>query len=158
MTDTAQLLQALQEIITMQEGEEYIRDENDIFHLEKPSTWSLGSLAKALPSSTKDNSEGEQDADSEDQDKILDYDKVIKRLVIHDKDQPESKDTPYFNHQAFFANLKHYESQSRETDGTFGKSLLYGEVVTSTNTLLEKYLPSQNPNPAKLTLAGTPRY
>ncbi len=158
MSDTAQLLEALQEIITVQEGEEYIKDENDTFHLEKPSTWSLGSLAKALPSSTKDKSEGEQDADAEDQDKILDYDKVIKRLVIHDKDQPESKDTPYFNHQAFFANLKHYESQSRESDGTFGKNILYGEVVTSTNTLLEKYLPSPNPLPSKLTLAGTPRY
>ncbi|KAL8898918.1 MAG: hypothetical protein Q9207_006459 [Kuettlingeria erythrocarpa] len=138
VSDTAHLLEVLQEIITVQEGEEYIRDENDIFHLEKPSAWSLGSFAKSLPSSTKEESEGEQDADAEDQDKIIDYDKVIKRLVIHDKDQPESKDTPYFNHQAFFANLKHYESQSRESDGTFGKNILYGEVVTSTNTLLEK--------------------
>ncbi|KAL8748253.1 MAG: hypothetical protein Q9184_007464, partial [Pyrenodesmia sp. 2 TL-2023] len=138
VSDTAQLLESLQDIITMQDGEEYIKDENDTFHLEKPSTWSLGSFAKALPGSTKENSEGEEDGDAEDQDKIIDYDKLVKRLVVHDKDQPESKDTPYFNHQAFFANLKHYESQSRETDGTFGKNLLYGEVVTSTNTLLEK--------------------
>ncbi|KAI4125198.1 MAG: hypothetical protein LQ338_004398 [Usnochroma carphineum] len=140
-TDTVKLVEALRDIITMQEGEEYIRDENDVFHLEKPSTWSLSSIANALPGTVKNDREQEQEqeqGDVEDQDKIIDYDKVVKRLVIHDKDQPESKDTPYFNHQAFFSNLKHYESQSRGSDRTFGKNLLYGEVVTSTNTMLEK--------------------
>lgn len=137
-SETAKLLEALQDIITMQDGEEYIKDENDIFYLEKPSTWSLGSIASVLPGATKQDTTDKKDEEAEDQDRIVDYDKVVKRLVIHDKDQPESKDTPYFNHQAFFANLKHYESQSRESDGLFGRSILYGEVVTSTNTLLEK--------------------
>ncbi|KAL8651938.1 MAG: hypothetical protein Q9210_002975 [Variospora velana] len=138
VSDTAQLLETLQELITMQNGEEYIKDENDTFHLEKPSRWSLGSIANALPNTTKNKSEKSENEDPEDQDKIIDYDKIVKRLIIHEKDQPESKDTPYFNHQAFFANLKHYETLSRESDGTFGKNLLYGEVVTSTNTMLEK--------------------
>lgn len=153
-SDTATLLEALRELISMQDGEEYIKDENDIFHLEKPSTWSLGSIVDALPGAATKNSKDKQNEEAEDQDRIVDYDKVVKRLVIHDKDQPESKDTPYFNHQAFFANLKHYESQSRECDGTFGKNLLYGEVVTSTNTMLEKYLLSQASGQATLNLLG----
>ncbi|KAL8944001.1 MAG: hypothetical protein Q9216_000710 [Gyalolechia sp. 2 TL-2023] len=149
VSHTANLVQTLEDIITMQDGEEYIRDENDVFHLEKPATWSLGSLANALPDSTREDPGGELSGNAEDQDKIIDYNKIVKRLMIHDKDLPESKDTPYFNHQAFFANLTHYESQSRESDGTFGKNLLYGEVVTSTNTMLEKYRPLRHePNRA----------
>ncbi|KAL8835714.1 MAG: hypothetical protein Q9170_003216, partial [Blastenia crenularia] len=137
VSDTKKLVEALADIVTMQEGEEYIRDDNDIFHLENPSSWSLGSLADALPTQ-KTNSKDEQCDKAEDQDKIIDHDKVVKRLLVHDKNQPESKDTPSFNHQAFFANLEHYEGQSRKCDGRFGKNLLYGEVVTSTNTMLEK--------------------
>lgn len=144
VSDTAKLMEALQDIITVQDGEEYIRDENDIFHLEKPATWSLASLGHTLPGATEKDPEGEQSENAEDQDKMIDYNEIVKRLVIHDKDQPESKDTPYFNHQAFFANLKHYESQSRESGETFGKNILYGEVVTSTNTMLEKYIPQQH--------------
>ncbi|KAL9595690.1 MAG: hypothetical protein Q9219_006286 [cf. Caloplaca sp. 3 TL-2023] len=137
-SDTAKLVESLQDIITMQDGEEYIKDENDIFHLEKPATWSLGALSNVLPSMTQQDSANENRDTTEDQGKIIDYNEVVKRLVIHLKDQPESKDTPYFNHQAFFANLKHYESQSREASEAFGKRILYGEVVTSTNTMLEK--------------------
>lgn len=84
------------------------------------------------------SSEQREEENEDDQEKIIDYDKIVKRLVIHDADQPASKDTPYFNHHAYVANLKHYESQSRGSGRTFGKELLYGEVVTSTNTLLEK--------------------
>lgn len=136
--DTSRLIEALRDIIAEQDGEEYIVDENDTFHLEKPSRWSLGSIADALPSMTDGSSEQREEENGDDQEKIIDYDKIVKRLVIHDADQPESKDTPYFNHHAYVANLKHYESQSRGSGRTFGKELLYGEVVTSTNTLLEK--------------------
>ncbi|KAL8731151.1 MAG: hypothetical protein Q9181_004398 [Wetmoreana brouardii] len=136
--DTSQLVEALEDIISLQDGEEYIKDENDIFHLEKSSTWSLSSIADTLSSITGNRSENQSNSDSESQDKIIDYNKLIKRLLIHDKEQPESKDTPYFNHHAYFANLKQYQNDSQESDMTFGKNLLYGEVVTSTNTMLEK--------------------
>ncbi len=94
-------------------------------------------MVDELPS-TPDGKFDSQKENEGDEEKIIDYDKIVKRLLIHDKDQPESKDTPYFNHHAYVANLKHYESQSRGIGRTFGKELLYGEVVTSTNTLLEK--------------------
>ena len=133
---TSEVMEALHEIITEEDGEEYIKDENDTFHLEIPSAWSLGSVSEALSKTkTKKTNEG---LDSED--RIVDYSTIVKRLVVHGKDLPPSKETPYFNHHAFFANLQHYQAQAQGTDtqSSFGKTLMYGEVVTSTNTMLEK--------------------
>lgn len=130
-SSSSEVVAALEEIITVEDGEEYIKDDNDTFHIEIPSAWSSGSAV------TK---KGEAEADGNDnEDKILNYSTIIKRIVVHEKEHPESKETPYFNHHAFFANLSQYQSQSEEENGDFGVHLLYGEVVTSTNTILEKY-------------------
>lgn len=126
---------SLEEIIIMQDGEEYIKDENDTFHLEKPSAWSFGSVLNALP--VADDVKADQG--TSDDDRIIDYNKVIKRLVMHEGAPPASKETPYFNHDAFYANLKHYQSRTEGGENNFGSQILYGEVVTSTNTMLEKY-------------------
>lgn len=134
--DTSELVASLQEIISIQDGEEYIKDENDVFRLEKPSSWSLSSILNALPGVSVPKTDGVDD----DVDRLRDYDTAVKRVVIHEDKYPAGKETPYFNHHAFFANLKHYQSALKETDGVFGKHLLYGEVVTSTNTMLEKYV------------------
>ena len=134
---TSEIMAGLQEIISKADGEEYIKDDNDTFRLENLSAWSLGSLAKTLTGeSSKDT-----DVDDDDEDRIIDYNAVVKRLVVHGKEFPSSKETPYFNHDAFYANLRHYENKNRELKDGFGHNLLYGEVVTSTNTLLEKYQP-----------------
>lgn len=132
---TSNIMAGLQEIISIADGEEYIKDDNDTFHLEKPSAWSLGSLAKALTGETSEKT----DHGDDDEDRIIDYNSVIKRMVVHEKEPPPSKETPYFNHDAFYANLKNYESKTPETKDGFGNNILYGEVVTSTNTMLEKY-------------------
>ena len=132
-SNVSSLLSSLKDIITIEDGEEYIKGENDVFHLHRPSTWSTESLASALG----DSKETEQNEGRKDEAGSLDYNKVIKRIEVHDKQYPPCKMTPYFNHQAFYANLKHYQSQSKEA-GRFGNHMLYGEVVTSTNTMLEK--------------------
>ncbi len=132
---TSDIMAGLQEIVSVADGEEYIKDDNDTFHLEKPSAWSLGTLAKALNGERSEKTDGDDD----NEDRIIDYNAVIKRLIVHEKDPPASKETPYFNHDSFYANLRHYESKSQEAKGGFGSNLLYGEVVTSTNTILEKY-------------------
>ena len=132
---TSDIMSALQEIVSIADGEEYIKDENDTFHLEKPSAWSLGSPAKSLSG----ESSKKTDDDDDDEDRIIDYNTVLKRLVVHEKEPPLSKETPYFNHDAFYTNLKHYESKTHEAKHGFGNNILYGEVVTSTNTILEKY-------------------
>ena len=132
---TSKMMADLQEIITIVDGEEYIKDDNDTFHLEKPSAWSLGSIADALPAVSSEKTD--EGGDAEDRD--IDYNAVVKRLVVHDKEPPQSKETPYFNHDSFFANLEHYETRTKGCGDNIGKSFMYGEVVTSTNTILEKY-------------------
>ena len=134
---TAEIMKSLQEIIITVEGEEYIKDENDTFHLEKPSAWSFTSISDALPNAKRELTD---DVDVTD-DRDIDYNTVVKRLIVHEKKPPPRKETPYFNHDAFFANLKHYYAQTQTDRDEFGKNVLYGEVVTSTNTLLEKYRP-----------------
>ena len=132
---TSELVASFADIISIQDGQEYIEDENDKFCIARSSTWSLSSIANALHTSEGDKTETEAD-----QDRILDYSQITKNVLIHDQDVPQSKQTPYFNHHAFFANLRHFQSTSREGEDAFGKHLLYGEVVTSTNTILEKYI------------------
>lgn len=131
---TSELVASLADIICWKDGSEYIEDENDTFCLERTSAWSLGSMASALPH------EEDEKADTKftDEDRIIDYNTVTKYIVLHEEGAPQSKDTPYFNHQAYFANLKHFQLNSSEAGAELGKHVLYGEVVTSTNTLLEK--------------------
>lgn len=133
-SDTGKIIDALRDIITTEDGEEYIRDENDTFHLEKPSAWSLRSLSEALSGNSRENADHDDGAE----DRILDYSTITKRLIVHDKEHPAGKETPYFNHHAYYSNLKHYQSISKNIDPDFGRNLLYGEVITSTNTMLEK--------------------
>lgn len=131
--EAAKLVASLQEIITTEDGDEYLKDNNDKFRIEKPSSLNLGGLAAALPGSAEQKTNQEAAAE----DRIVDYNSIVKPMVLHE-DFPESKITPYFNHHAFYASLKEYRSQSREPSQNFGSHLMYGEVVTSTNTLLEK--------------------
>lgn len=125
----SEVVASLDDIITVEDDEEYIKDDNDTFRIEKPSSWSV----------PEKKNESTEDDDEANEGRILNYSTIIKRIVVHDKEYPASKETPYFNHHAYFANLKHYRSESGEEENEFGQQILYGEVVTSTNTILEKY-------------------
>lgn len=133
---TVGVMSSLSHLIEKDEhDQEFLKDDNDTFHIIKPSTWKMGDLAKALPS----EADGQEPADQVDgsSDRVVDYNTVMKHIVAHEDDYPESKATPYFNHHTFYSNLLHYQSQVPGASN-FGTHLLYGEVVTSTNTLLEK--------------------
>lgn len=131
-SQASEVVASLDDIITTEDGEDYIKDDNDTFLIENPSAWSCGSHDfNAREEKLTDNDTNE--------DRVLNYSTILKRIVVHDQGYPESKETPYFNHHAFFSNLKHYQLQSSEDSETFGEHILYGEVVTSTNTILEKY-------------------
>ena len=133
-TSISTLASSLSEVITIDGDQGTIKAENDTFAIERASTFNLASLEDELPSKPQ----AEQNVLDGQEDKMVDHDKVVKRLVLHESTLPETKETPYFNHHAFFANLRHYQGMSRTTDPSFGKMLLYGEVVTSTSTLLDK--------------------
>ncbi|KAF4553669.1 Biotin-protein ligase-like protein [Elsinoe fawcettii] len=138
------ITQSLSEVITADGSDQLIKAEHDTFLLEQDGTWSISNLKKALPTSVQSLVGGpdvrtEQSATGvEEENKIVDYDEVVKRIVLHHAGVPESKETPYFNHNAFFANLEYIGTRIKNSSQTFGQTLIYGEVVTSTNTLLEK--------------------
>ncbi|EXJ80802.1 biotin apo-protein ligase [Capronia epimyces CBS 606.96] len=134
--DTASVVSSLGHLIDKDEhGEEFIKDENDTFYLVKAPAWKLDELAKALPSQMETKESADQGHGSSD--RIIDYSTVAKQVLVYDNDHPQSQSTPYFNHRTFYASLQKYQSQTPGTS-SFGTHLLYGEVVTSTNTLLEK--------------------
>ncbi|KAI5238701.1 biotin holocarboxylase synthetase [Aureobasidium subglaciale] len=156
-SDISEIVSSWTEVVEEVDGEHVIKGENDTFRLEKQSgpwksdsssTLSLQKIADALPAVVKDalptaltgstSNTAEKEGTKQDTG-IVDYDKVIKNLLIHDTSLPDTKQTPYFNHHAYFSNLAHYKSRHHHnTSESFGNTLLYGEVVTSTNTLLEK--------------------
>ena len=125
---------SLEDIISTEDGHQIIRDDNDTFFIEQASAWSWDGVADTLPRT--EDVDADEEAPSED--RILDYRTITKQIVVHDENVPQTRATPSFNHQAYFSNLKQYQSTSRRVQIDFGKHILYGEVVTSTNTLLEK--------------------
>jgi biotin--protein ligase len=128
--EVGELLHSWNEIIVKEKDEELIRGENDTFQLETPeSRWSMAGLKDALVSGSDD-----QGAST---DSITGHSKVVKHIVPHDNAWPETKETPYFNHAVFYSSLQEFRETDREAE-EWGDIFMYGEVVTSTNTLLDK--------------------
>jgi biotin--protein ligase len=158
--DVAELLASWHEVATVIDGVEYVQAENDTFHVENSVMVGMGELTMATEPVVPDavpcasvvsvaNGLGGHDAMAKTPeldsskgptsgDKIIDYDKVIKRIATHERTLPSHRETPSFNHEAYYANLAYYQSKTSLSEPCFGTHLLYGEVVTSTNTLLEK--------------------
>lgn len=152
-TELPQFLGDLADIIVRDEnGKEMIKGANDTFMLERASgIFSVGKLKDAissvLPSSIAPPSTGgsaddaasrENQVSQSDKGMTLDYDKVVKRIFVHEEGFPSAKETPYFNFAAYYANWAAYVRNTNGTEGIFGKNIIYGEVVTSTSTLLDK--------------------
>ncbi|KAK5654671.1 hypothetical protein OQA88_6994 [Cercophora sp. LCS_1] len=134
-TDVGELLHSFEDIITREDGEEYIKGEADLFHLEKPdSRWSMAALNQALAneysSTRKTTGRGTPDPTAE-------YVQIPKSVVSHETAWPEPKETPCFNHSVFYSNLRHFRKAEPQAE-EWGNVFMYGEVVTSTNSLLEK--------------------
>lgn len=142
------MLRSLQETSAIIDSEEYIKAEQDTFLLRRPeSIWSMTSLTRAaVDIATSVASSDEQDhraqaaknMDGTAED-ANDYSQIVKTLVAHDNGIPRSDTTPYFNLERYYEALLHYRQLTHtSSDPHFGSPLLYGEVVTSTSTLLEK--------------------
>ena len=136
-THVGELLYTWESIMDKEDGEELIRAENDVFHVEKTeSRWSLSGLKNAI---VGDGATSQKESVSESDDSgIVDYNAVVKTVVPHENAWPDSKETPNFNHALYYASLKEYR-QIEDDAEDWGDVLMYGDVVTSTNTLLEKY-------------------
>lgn len=127
----SELLYGLQDSIDREHGQDLVKGEADTFRLRsKDSTWNLKDLREALPDAGA--TAPELDAHG-----VPDYKSVTKDIVVHDKQLPDEKLTPRFNHKLFFSSLQQFQSIEKDAR-EWGNALLYGDVVTSTNVLLEK--------------------
>ncbi|CAG7562099.1 unnamed protein product [Fusarium equiseti] len=145
-TGVSELLTDWSDIINKEDGEEWIRAETDSFHIQNEDTiWSLEGLQQSLPDT---NESGISENGS------IDYSKITKKIVPHEKGLPHPKLTPHFNHGLFFSSLKRYR-QIEPTARNWGDVLMYGEVVTSTNTMLEKNPKLMPKLPSGFTVSAT---
>lgn len=119
-----------------------IKGENDTFIIEQPG-WNLQAIVRAVEQIIPSATTG------------LDYSNVSKHIVAHEHTQPNIKETSHFNHDAYYSHLMHFQEQTRGHASLFGSHLLYGEVVTSTSTLLEKNISLLSTLPTGLTMTAT---
>lgn len=115
----------------------YIRCEKDSFRISKSlssqSTLRLRDITRAildtmLPSTSQKDSQLSQNATDHNE-----LDEAIKDIVIVDQTDSSQHESPKFDTSLFLSHL----NRSSETM-TMGDPLLYGEVVTSTSTILER--------------------
>jgi biotin---protein ligase len=141
------LLLSWREIVTKSPaGQLFIASENDTFYIRNPHS-SLTECAQASSSppdsldlsslSISDPAEHEAETASGVDRIQVDYDAILKHIIVHTTDFPPYKETPDFNHALYYNSLSRFTGPQRKRS-TFGQYLLYGAVVTSTSTLLEK--------------------
>jgi biotin--protein ligase len=120
--DIAHLVDRLQAITTISDSTTKIIGENDTFILHNGplSSFSPAELADALSLEETE-----------------DLNKVPKTLQYHTT-TTDLPSTPFFSHSLFYNALSTYRSSSRSSPSQFGTFMLYGETITSTNTMLDK--------------------
>lgn len=133
------LLCAWEDVMDRQDGTECIRGEADSFQIQ---TWDasleLDGLRHSLPDAAEELPVGD--------DGHVDFAAVTKTIVAHESALPPPDSTPRFNHELYYSSLRRF--QAVEADAAdWGSVLLYGEVVTSTNSLLDKSVLSHTPRP-----------
>ncbi|KAK9353475.1 biotin-protein ligase [Lipomyces doorenjongii] len=83
-----------------------------------------------------------------------DLNKVFKDVVVYSGDKtcmPTLNQTPHFDHALYYHELIPPNSPRQ----TFGSTILYGEVVTSTSTMLDRNLSLLRHLPTGFTAVGT---
>ncbi|KAH7311577.1 biotin-protein ligase [Stachybotrys elegans] len=146
----SELLYKLEEVKDTVDGSDFMIHDADKFIIKTaPDGWDMGELLKALAPLCE--SEG-----------IIEYETIVKKIIAHENELPSAELTPSFDHNRFYTNLKRYQMQEEDAED-WGTVLMYGDVVTSTNTLLEKnhkllsQLPSGFTLTASMQLAGRGR-
>ncbi|KFA55881.1 hypothetical protein S40293_06929 [Stachybotrys chartarum IBT 40293] len=142
-TGVTELLCNLEDIMDKEGGREYIKADADTFEIEtSQGSWSLEELQEAL-STTDGTTSG-----------IVEYDTVVKKIIAHEEKLPPAQLTPRFDHAVFYSSLKRYQTVEDDAED-WGTVLMYGDVVTSTNTLLDKNHKLLSKLPNGFTLAAS---
>lgn len=146
--DVSDLVELLEGITTTTEdGTRKIIGENDTFTISeyKEDTLSLTPLSSALPA----KSNGTKDTG------IIDHNALEKHIKTHPHRPPPPSETPHFSHKTFYTALSHQRALSSSPLHEFGSFLLYANVITSTNTILDKNFALLQRLPEGLTVAAT---
>ncbi|KAF8420495.1 biotin-protein ligase [Tirmania nivea] len=117
--------------------ETYMIPKLTVLHLTSVYPEDVGSLLGNLRTAGLLTKEGDKEMIVAENDTFI-YHKVIKTIHPHSTFQPSKFLTPYFSHSLYYKSLNTYRSQSRQSPSQFGSFLLYGEVITSTSTILDK--------------------
>jgi biotin--protein ligase len=119
-SDVSNLVRSWKDIIMG----DVIVDQLDTFRVEKPPTAghdNRGSLDVSKADEVANQGPGQR---------------PTKRIVLYDQGYPSSEDASFFNHDLFYTSLKQSPDLGPTKKAWFGRYLLYGEVMESTNTLL----------------------
>lgn len=134
---------------------EYIRGELDTFCIHQPDSTLVSPSAAVEMGADSSSSSRNPDSDAE---------RVQLTLRPHTATLPVLKETPHFNHSLYFSTLTSLHASSPGfLSNDYGRILLYGEVLNSTNTLLDKntsllsHLPIGTTAVATTQLAGRGR-
>jgi len=123
-TKVSEILCSWEDVLEKENGQELVKGEADTFHVQSDeNNLSVEELRQSLPAN------GGADG-------IVDYSTVTKTIVAHEKALPSHEVTPRFNHKLYYSSLRRFQVAEGAED--WGNILLYGDVVTSTNSLLEK--------------------
>ena len=124
-TEVSELLCSWESIMEKKEGEEIIRGEADTFRIQgQESSFNMDEVVDAL---AEDSMAGG----------VPDYETTEKTIIPHEQSLPSARQTPHFDHKRFYTSLRMFQLAEQEANA-WGNVLLYGDVVTSTNTILDK--------------------
>ncbi|KAG6062950.1 hypothetical protein E4U32_001764 [Claviceps aff. humidiphila group G2b] len=118
-----------------EEGDsEYIRGEGDTFRIHSDQNGLTVRDLKALQGLPVDDDHDDAAGETAG---VLDYSAVTKVIVAHEKCLPTTEMTPRFDHKVYYASLARFQLMEDGAE-SWGNVLMYGDVVTSTNSLLER--------------------
>jgi biotin--protein ligase len=127
-SQVSELVHSWGEVIDKENGEEFISGEGDKFRIQSDEDGlALQDLLQSLP--TDEHATGETG--------IVDYSTITKNIIAHEKALPSAEMTPRFNHKLYYSSLRRFQL-IEDSAVDWGNVLMYGDVVTSTNSLLEK--------------------
>ncbi|KAG6022472.1 hypothetical protein E4U41_002251, partial [Claviceps citrina] len=121
---------------------EYIRAEGDTFRIQSDDRHGLGAVPDPDPESDplpglRGLAVQDDAAAAAGEAGIVDYGAVTKVIVAHEVALPTTDTTPRFDHELYYSSLARFRKMEHGAE-TWGNVLLYGDVVTSTNSLLER--------------------
>jgi biotin---protein ligase len=122
LDEAQELFHTWNDVISKEGNDEFIRAENDTFEILRPAFSPAAQFASLTVRDAEPSKEGD-----------------IKRLVLHES-RPGRVSS--FSFTEFYSSIENYRSITGDLGSPeatdWGNTLMYGEVVTSTNTMLEK--------------------